>query len=157
MSGEPPRVAGVVSRSIAGVIDVTVAAGILVGGYLALSFLMFVVDLRRIDVERLQWWFTTTSYVVVLVGYLFACWATSGRTIGCVAMGLRVTSGTGGRLNPVSALVRAWLCALFPAGLAWVALSPTRRSVQDVLLRSRVVYTHVAPVPEVSGAGPHRS
>ncbi|QKT06414.1 RDD family protein [Gordonia sp. X0973] len=142
----PPRTAGIVSRAIAGVIDVLVAAAIIVGAVLALNFFLFVVDIRRIEVDGLRWWFTTSGYVAVLALYLFACWATSGRTIGCVAMGLRVTGAGGDRLNAVSAAIRAVLCALFPIGLAWVVLSPSRRSVQDILVRSAVVYTHAAAV-----------
>ncbi|MFT4200278.1 RDD family protein [Gordonia sp. (in: high G+C Gram-positive bacteria)] len=130
------------SRTIAGVVDVVVAAALIAGGYLALTFFLFVVDLGHIDLNRLQWWFTTSGYLVVLIGYLFVCWATSGRTVGCITMGLRVTGAAGGRLHVLVALARAVICAVFPIGLVWVALSPSRRSLQDLLLRSRVVYTH---------------
>ena len=40
----------------------------------------------------------------------------------------------------VGALLRAVLCVLFPIGLFWIVLSSENRSVQDVLLRSSVVY-----------------
>jgi hypothetical protein len=36
--------------------------------------------------------------------------------------------------------VRALLCVLFPVGLLWVLLSGENRSVQDVVLRTSVVY-----------------
>jgi len=140
----PARTAGVVSRMIAGVVDVAVAAGIVVGSYFAVTFFLFVVGWRRIEVDDLRWWMTTTSYLVVLTGYLFVCWATSGRTVGCVTMGLRVTRHSGERLHVVAALVRAWLCAVFPIGLLWVAVSPSRSSLHDLVVRSRVVYTHDA-------------
>ena len=39
-----------------------------------------------------------------------------------------------------SAAARAVAYVVFPVGLLWTAVSPTRRSVQDVLVRSVVVY-----------------
>ncbi|MFT3899208.1 MAG: RDD family protein [Gordonia sp. (in: high G+C Gram-positive bacteria)] len=140
-----PRTAGVVSRAIAGAIDLVVAALIIVAGYWGLAFLLFLVGLRRVELDDLQWWFTTSGYVAVLAVYLFACWATSGRTIGATALGLRVVNRSGGRLHVLVALARALLCAVFPIGLAWVAVSRARCSLQDLLVRSRVVYTRDRP------------
>jgi hypothetical protein len=36
--------------------------------------------------------------------------------------------------------LRAIACVVFPVGLAWVAVDDQRRSVQDLLFRSRVIY-----------------
>jgi hypothetical protein len=44
------------------------------------------------------------------------------------------------RLPGVVALLRAVACVVFPVGLAWVAVDSQRRSLQDLLFRSRVVY-----------------
>jgi uncharacterized RDD family membrane protein YckC len=57
--------------------------------------------------------------------------------------------------------LRALACVFFPVGLLWCAISPTRRSVQDLLLGSVVIY-EVHPDPGVRvtagsrdpGAGP---
>jgi hypothetical protein len=38
------------------------------------------------------------------------------------------------------AALRSAFCVLFPIGLFWVAVSGANRSVQDVVLRSSVVY-----------------
>jgi uncharacterized RDD family membrane protein YckC len=38
------------------------------------------------------------------------------------------------------AIVRAVACVVFPVGLLWAAVSPPRRSLLDLLLRSAVVY-----------------
>ena len=46
MTAVPARTAGVVSRMIAGVVDVAVAAGIVVGSYFAVTFFLFVVGWR---------------------------------------------------------------------------------------------------------------
>jgi uncharacterized RDD family membrane protein YckC len=55
-------------------------------------------------------------------------------------MGLRVVSRSGGDLSLGVALVRAAACVLFPVGLLWAAVSRGNRSLQDVVLRTRVVY-----------------
>jgi uncharacterized RDD family membrane protein YckC len=56
-------------------------------------------------------------------------------------MGVRVTGRRAERLRPVIALLRAIGCVLFPIGLFWVAVDSQRRSLQDMLFGSRVVYT----------------
>jgi uncharacterized RDD family membrane protein YckC len=43
-------------------------------------------------------------------------------------------------------VLRAVACVLFPVGLAWVAVDRRRRSVQDIVLGTRVIY--------VRGGGP---
>ena len=40
----------------------------------------------------------------------------------------------------IGALLRAVGYVVFPIGLLWVAISPANRSVQDVILRSSVIY-----------------
>lgn len=142
MTERPVRTAGMVSRAVAGLVDYLVAACIMAGGYAGIIFVMFLLGRHWLDPFGLRWWFTTSGYFVLLMFYLFACWATSGRTVGAVMMGLRVTRWKGGRLPVVRAAMRAVTCVVFPIGLVWVALSPERRSLQDVLVRSRVIYTH---------------
>jgi uncharacterized RDD family membrane protein YckC len=55
-------------------------------------------------------------------------------------MGLRVTDVSGGRLHWSRAAARAVFYVLFPLGLGWVLVSARNRSVQDVVLRTEVVY-----------------
>jgi uncharacterized RDD family membrane protein YckC len=78
--------------------------------------------------------------VVVAVAYLTVGWSMAGRTYGAQLLGLRVLSGQYGRLGPVRSLLRALACVLFPLGLLWSGISVTRRSLQDVILRTAVVY-----------------
>ena len=56
-------------------------------------------------------------------------------------MGLRVVDSTGGRVRPLVAVLRAVLCTVFAIGLVWVVVDRRRRSVADILLRTRVVYS----------------
>jgi uncharacterized RDD family membrane protein YckC len=63
-----------------------------------------------------------------------------GGTYGDRLLGLRVTDGRGARLGWGRCTARALLCTGFPIGLVWVLVSKENRSVQDVLLRTSVVY-----------------
>jgi len=136
--GDP---AGLVTRTIANMIDLVVVVGLVVGAYLGLCAFLF---LRRGAAFR----FPTVTYAqaywvgfALLVIYFAWSWATTGRTLGDRTMGLRVTvAGTSGHLGGVRALIRAMLCAAFPFLLVWVAIDRRRRSVQDLLMRTRVVY-----------------
>jgi uncharacterized RDD family membrane protein YckC len=87
----------------------------------------------------------TTEVTVVVAGviaavYLTVAWATTGRTYGAGLLGVRVLARWGGRLGWARASARALACVLFPVGLLWCAISPTRRSAQDVVLGSIVIY-----------------
>jgi uncharacterized RDD family membrane protein YckC len=85
---------------------------------------------------------TLSSLVGLLlaVGYLTVGWATFGRTCGAAVLGLRVLSNGRGRLGWARAFLRALLYVIFPVGLLWSAVSRERRSMQDVVVRSIVVY-----------------
>jgi uncharacterized RDD family membrane protein YckC len=130
---------GIVSRLLADGVDVAVVAAVLALGYAGVSVARF---LWR------SWAFTfpTPSFLRMLalgaltsVLYLTATWATTGRSYGKHVLGLRVV-GPMGRLRLGGALLRSVLCVVFPIGILWVALSPQNRSLQDVVLRTSVVY-----------------
>ncbi len=74
------------------------------------------------------------------VVYLTVSWTLSGRTYGYLVMGLRVL-GRGGRpLRLVGAAIRAVFVVVVPIGIAWVLVSRDNRSLQDIVLGTRVVY-----------------
>jgi uncharacterized RDD family membrane protein YckC len=75
-----------------------------------------------------------------LAAYFTVTWAIPQRTYGDQLMGLRVVGPRGARLHWSHAALRAVLCVVFPLGLLWILVSPHNRSVQDVLLRTAVVY-----------------
>ncbi len=83
---------------------------------------------------------SVSAGLATYVLYATIAWSTVGRTYGCHVMGLRVVSRRGRRVHLLVALARAVLCALFPIGLLWCAVSRTQRSVQDLLLRTTVIY-----------------
>jgi uncharacterized RDD family membrane protein YckC len=76
----------------------------------------------------------------VLTVYFTAAWSTTGRSYGDHLLGLRVVNHTGGRMRPAGAFVRAVFCVLVPIGLFWYLVSRTNRSVQDLALRTSVIY-----------------
>lgn len=137
------RQAGVVSRSVAAVIDLLFVGVVLGALYVGLILTRLMFNPSTFSFPTLNGVFSTAVMFGVAVFYLTVCWAVSGCTVGAVTMGLRVTGRRGGRLSPLIALIRAGACVLFPVGLLWVAVDSRRRSLQDVVLGSRVVYTRL--------------
>jgi uncharacterized RDD family membrane protein YckC len=85
------------------------------------------------------------AWVVLVIGialaiYWTATWSGAGESHGDQLMGLRVVGPGGRRLHLLHAAARAVLCVLFLPGLFWVLVSRGNRSVQDVVLRTRVLY-----------------
>ena len=132
--------AGVVTRVIASVVDGIVVAAVQLIGYLTWAAIRFMVDPLGFSFPQVSWVVSLTAVLVVLVLYLTVSWAVSGRTYGDLLMGLRVLGPWGGKLRLPGALLRAVACVLFPIGLLWCAVSPSNRSLQDVVLRTSVVY-----------------
>jgi uncharacterized RDD family membrane protein YckC len=77
---------------------------------------------------------------LVAVMYLTGCWTVSGSTAGAVAMGLWVVGRRSQRVGLLVGLLRAIGCMLFPIGLLWVVIDRRRRSLHDIIFRTRVVY-----------------
>jgi uncharacterized RDD family membrane protein YckC len=137
---EPPRNAGIVSRCVAAVIDLGVVLVIIGVLYVGLILTRLAVNPSAFQLPAIGVLFSTTVTFSISVLYLAGCWAVSGCTVGAVVMGLRVRGRKSERLPGVVALLRAIACVVFPVGLVWVAVDAQRRSLQDLLFRSRVVY-----------------
>lgn len=134
------RRAGVVTRFLAAAIDGTIVCLVLAGGYAAYAGVRFLIDPRGFTFPDTSVVFSFVAGFAVLVLYLTATWWISGRSYGCLVMGLRVVDHRGRRLRLPAAFVRALFCAALPIGLVWVAFSGQNRSVQDVVLRTSVIY-----------------
>ena len=132
--------AGLVTRLLANTVDFGVVVVIVAAGYAAVAALRFLWNSRTFTFPAPGFGLLVAVGGVLMVLYLTACWTASGRTYGDHLLGLRVVGWRGRRLRPVGALLRAVFCVLFPIGLFWIAVSRGNRSVQDVLLRSSVVY-----------------
>jgi uncharacterized RDD family membrane protein YckC len=142
--------AGVVTRVAAAAIDSILAGAALGLAYLGLAGLLFVLDPRNFRFPDTSLLLSVASWLVILAVYLTIAWWAGGRTYGNLVMGLRVVAYTGRKLGFTGALLRAVLYVIFPVGLLWCAVSRENRSVQDVVLRTSVVYDWQARA--VSGA-----
>jgi len=130
--------AGIVSRVLANAIDLAILVVVLGAGYLGWSAWLF---LRRGASFR----FPTVTYqgtyvvgAIVLTLLFTVAWSTTGRSYGDRLLGLRVIGRRGDRLGLAAAFVRAVLCVAFPPLLFWAIVD--RRSVQDLVLRTAVIY-----------------
>lgn len=151
--------AGAATRLVAAVIDAVVVAMAQLVGYGAYAGLVFLIKPLRFRFPDTSVLLSLTAAFVVLVVYLTAAWSIAGRTFGSHVMGLQVVNRRGEKLRPSGALVRALACAVFPVGLLWCAVSPQNRSIQDVVLRTSVIYCwQQSRLPRLGGAtsSPHR-
>ncbi|HET6985973.1 MAG TPA: RDD family protein [Kribbella sp.] len=134
------RRAGLVTRSIAAVIDAIIVVVVLVAGYVAVNGAIFLLNPRGFEFSELSPLPGVTAALLVSVVYLSAAWSAAGRTYGCHVMALRVVSRRGHRLKWYIALLRAVFYVLFPLGLLLCAGGRQHQSVQDLVLRTSVIY-----------------
>ncbi len=139
--------AGIVSRLVANSIDFVVVVLLVGAGYVAVSAVLFLWSPSGFHFPAPSGALLLISGGVVMFAYLTASWATTGRTYGDHLLGLRVLSYRGERMMLAGAAARAALYVVFPIGVLYVGLSPANRSVQDVLLRTSVVYDWGAMQP----------
>lgn len=147
----PAGTAGIVTRTLAAIVDVVVVLVLMGTAFLAVAGVRFLVSPLGFSWPAPSWAQSLAAAGLLAVGYLTAAWATSGRTAGAAVHGLRVRSVGGARLGWFRAALRAALCVAFPPGLAWSAVGRRRRSVQDLLVGSVVVYDWVSPAGGGSG------
>jgi uncharacterized RDD family membrane protein YckC len=139
-AGIQGRRAGFVTRVLANVADLLVVVLGVAGCYLAVAAVRFLLAPPRFRFPA------PGLDVLLLVGlgiqalYFAVTWAVVGGTYGDRLLGLRVVAGGRPRLRWGRSAVRAVLCTAFPIGLLWVLVSAGNRSVQDLLVRTSVVY-----------------
>jgi uncharacterized RDD family membrane protein YckC len=132
--------AGIVTRVIANTIDFAVMLAVLVALYLSLAAFDFLLNTTSFT------WPDISFGRMLLIGfgwlllYFAIAWAWGGRTYGDYVMGLRVVNFRGDRMRPGGAVVRSAFCVVVPLGLFWILISRQNRSLQDVVLRTSVIY-----------------
>jgi hypothetical protein len=132
--------AGLVTRSLANIVDLAVVALTVTAGYVAVTATRFLLHPAGFSFPE------TSAKTLLLAGlyvqavYFAVTWAVVGGTYGDRLLELRVTDDRRARLGWKRCAVRSLLCTVFPIGLLWVLVSGENRSVQDVLLRTSVVY-----------------
>lgn len=140
MIAREPRPAGIVTRGLCAVIDLCVVLAFLGVIYLGTMLVRLLYSPRGFHLPTPEVWLSAGATLVVSILYLTGCWATTGRTVGAVAMGLRVITTSHRLVRWPQAALRAVACVLFAFGLLWAAVDSRRRSLQDIVLRTAVVY-----------------
>jgi len=139
--------AGFTSRFITVLIDLTMISVLVVGPSGIWLGLRYVLS-PFYDIPQL------VGVSLLLVGYFFMwlywtwSWATSGKSLGNVLMGLRVETNSGDLPSASKAALRALFSVAFPIGLAWAIISRSNKSVQDVVLRTHVIYDWKPLIPK---------
>jgi len=144
--------AGVATRLAANTIDTVVVGALMLSGYVGFAALVFFVNPRSFAWPDFSPVLSVVGFLSVSVVYLTGAWWINGQTIGDRVMGVRVVSRREPRIRVVRAFARAVFCAFFPVGLMWCAVSPRRLSVQDLVLRTLVVYDWR---PRATSVSPH--
>jgi uncharacterized RDD family membrane protein YckC len=140
--------AGIVTRVLANSIDLGVVAGVLIASYVAVAAAKFVVHPRSFTPPQIPSFLAVLFIGSWVLGiYFTVCWATTGRTYGDHLMGLRVVNFQGRRMSLVGSAIRAFVCVIFPIGLFWIVVSHGNRSLQDVGLRTSVIYDWAPHAP----------
>lgn len=132
--------AGILSRGLAFAADIGVAFVIYLVVIAGVNLLWDLLFSNKLSVPTPPGWFSALMIFWVLVIYLGLGWASTGRTIGKQLLGLRVVREDAQPLKAGQAFVRAFLCAVFYPGILLVVLDRRMRSVQDVVVKSVVVY-----------------
>jgi uncharacterized RDD family membrane protein YckC len=132
--------AGFASRAVADAIDLAVAWLLGLSALLAAGVVRYLLTGPPFRLPVLPNWLDVTAGAAIAVAYLALSWAATGRSVGKQIAGLRVVDRAGGRLSLWGAFCRALLYVLFPAGLLWVLASRRNASVQDLVVRTAVVY-----------------
>ena len=148
--------AGIVTRTVANVVDFSLVVGVLAAGYAAWCAVTFLINPTRFSFPSPSFLVLLICYGLVLFAYLTVSWATTGRTYGDHLLGLRVLNFRGERMRWSGAVVRSAFCVVLPIGLYWAVLSPTNRSIQDAVLRTSVIYdwtTRRHTPPRITGPG----
>ncbi len=138
--GQP---AGIVTRSLACAVDMLVVTVVLVGVWAAATAVVFLSRPARFVVPSPSWGLTVAVSAATSVLYLSVAWATTGRTYGAQLLGLRVLGPRQDRLGWPRSVARAAAYVVVPLGLGWAVLDRRNRSLQDLVLGSRVVYDWV--------------
>jgi uncharacterized RDD family membrane protein YckC len=150
--------AGFASRVVADVLDLGVAWLLGLSLLVAAGVFRFLLTGPPLGLPVLPNWLDASAFAAVAVAYLTFSWAATGRSVGKQVAGLRVVDRAGRRLSLWRSFTRAVLYVLFPAGLLWILASRRNASLQDLIVRTAVVYDWAYhPADEASPTSDGRS
>jgi len=134
------RRAGFVTRAVANTVDVVVVVLLVAVGYAGVAVTRFLLHPARFSFPVPGAGTLLLLALCVQAVYFALTWGIAGGTYGDRLMALRVRADGHTGLPWARSAVRAVLCTVFPLGLFWTLVSRENRSVQDVVLRTSVVY-----------------
>ena len=146
--------AGVVTRLLVAVVDAAAVLLLTVAADLTAAGARFVWSPVNFRWPQPTVTASVLAFLAIAAVYLTVGWTTTGRTYGGKLLGVRVLSRRLRLLGWTRAALRALTCVLWPVGLLWCAVSPTRRSLQDLVLGTVVVHD---AQPFVREPAPERS
>jgi uncharacterized RDD family membrane protein YckC len=141
--------AGFVSRLAAATIDAIVVV-LIEFGILLLGAVIRYLFTRNFHLFHSPVWLTSGLFCIIAVIYLTSGWSSTGKTLGKQTVGVRLVRTDGGRVRSGTAFARAVLYLLFPWGLVWSLVSRQNASLQDLLLRTVVLYDWQYREPEAN-------
>jgi uncharacterized RDD family membrane protein YckC len=136
----PTTRAGVVTRVLAACVDAVAVVLLAVALDLTAAGIRFVWSPGDFRWPQFSVLTMALALQAVAAVYLAVGWAMAGRTYGARLLGLRVLSSGAGLMGWTRSGLRALACVVFPLGLLWCAVSRSRSSLQDIVVRSVVVY-----------------
>jgi len=138
------RYAGIVSRGAAAIIDVIVFAALSAGMLFFLQAFVAMVNTEPFGESTIGSGVAAFAISWLLLFYFAGSWAVTGRTLGEGLMGLRVVRAKGGRVKALRSFVRFLFTfvslAFLGLGFAWMLIDRRRRTWQDIVARTVVVY-----------------
>ncbi|MGD9985440.1 RDD family protein [Pseudonocardia sp.] len=132
--------AGIVTRTLAAVADLVVVVVLMGLTLVVVAGVRFLASPPGFRWPSPTWPQSLVVGGLLATAYLTVAWSTSGRSCGAALLGLRIRPVTGAHLGWLRAGLRAVLCVVFPLGLLWAVLGRRRRSLQDLLTGTVVVY-----------------
>ena len=131
--------AGLVSRTLAYLIDTLTVAVLTGAGVAVLGMVASVVGAGARNLAEL----IVSSYLVflptLLAVYCALFWSLAGRTPGMAVLGVRVVRSDGRPVRWFAALVRAVLLAYFPIGALWLIVDRRHQGLPDKIAMTTVV------------------
>jgi uncharacterized RDD family membrane protein YckC len=137
--------AGIVSRSAALAVDVVVFAALSAGSLFFLQAATALVHTEPFGSATVEPGLAGAAIAVLVVVYFAGAWAITGRTVGEALLGLRVVRPDGGKVSLVRSVVRCAMTFVSAAacwiGFGWILIDRERRTWQDIVARTIVVYS----------------
>jgi uncharacterized RDD family membrane protein YckC len=136
--------AGFVSRMLAFIIDSSIIVVLCTAGFQVTSAIVSTIDVTAFELSDDVKAFGFVLLVPITFGlYCATLWSLGGRTLGMMALGVRVVKADGSPPGIRRSVVRAlgyWVSAIALIGFAWIAVDRRSQGFHDKLAGTFVVY-----------------